>query len=262
MHLKKWLLAVAIALGTFVAHMPAAFAQVSEEDFEVDLIETEIKKNAPQKRTERSAPSSEEQVDALSDLTTLVPFSDVAVLQKRYLPKTKRFQFFGGLTSMVNDPWFLGMGLNGRVAYHFNESMGVEGSFLFLNTSQRQAAKDLYSEHGVSTTSLITTKSYYGLDFVWTPIYGKMGLFNQKIIPFDMYFTVGAGTTGVDNGEGGATFHAGTGQIFALSKSMGFRWDFSWNSYQGTPTGRATQAFNNLMLTFGVSFFYPEVSQR
>ncbi len=242
-------------------------SEISNSDAasDVDQIAAEIEKKVQKSEAKEAAqdkPEKEEKLEDFSGLGKLAPFSEISVIQKRFLPKTGRFQFFGGLATMVNDPWFSSMGFDLRFGYHFTEAWGVELNGIFLSNSQRPAAKDLYDQHGVKADSFVTTKGYSGGSLVWTPIYGKMGYFNRRIIPFDMYFQAGGGQTQVDNGSGGSTIHFGTGQIFALSKGMGFRWDFTWNSFSATPTGKSAQNFNNLLLTFGASFFFPEAKYR
>ena len=50
---------------------------------------------------------------------------------------------------------------------------------------------------------------------------------NRAIVPFDLFFTLGYGLTETDFGNLRGTIHIGTGQSFALSKSMAVRWDLS-----------------------------------
>lgn len=241
-----------------------AMAQ-DEENFDtsdVDQIEAEIARPAVKKQEPAVDNLADEKIDDLSGLSRLAPFSEVSVIQRRYLPKTGRFQLFTGLTNIVNDPWYMGLGLDLRAGYHLTETWGVELQGAFLSNSERQAIKDLDSENNVKTSSVISFKGYTGAAVTWNPIYGKMGYFNKRIIPFDMYFSVGAGSTKVDNGSGGGTFHVGTGQTYALSKGMAFRWDFSWNAVKAQPTGASEQSFNNLLLSLGVSFFFPEAGYR
>lgn len=240
-------------------------SEVSSSDVsaDVDQIADEIEKKVMKKEAPIGTISEkEEKLEDFSGLGKLAPFSEVSVIQKRFLPKTQRFEFLIGFTQIVNDPWYTGVGVDSRLGYHFSESWGIELAGSFLSNSERQSIKDLYVEHGVKTDSIISTKGYYGAAFVWTPIYGKMGLSNGRIIPFDMYFQLGGGKTQIDNGTGGDTMHFGTGQVYALSKAFGFRWDFSWNSFSATPTDKSTQNFNNLLLTFGASFFFPEAKYR
>lgn len=232
---------------------------------EVEAIERELTRSAPVAE-EVPVSEAEQKPVTFSTLGELAPFSEVSVLQKRFLPKTGRFQGFVGLSNVVNDPWFFGVGATLKGAYHLNEKWGLEGVASFISNSERQAAKDLNSQHDVAPTEFIQISGYYGLHLMWTPIYGKTTWFNQRIVPFDMYFTGGLGSSTVDTGSGGSTFHLGTGQLYALTKSMGFRWDLSWNFVQAKPdssTGNAKEGnWNNLVLSAGVSFFFPEAKYR
>lgn len=255
-----------LLICALIVFSSAAYAQEDEtidNSSELDQIEAEIERPA-QRNAETPVENTvaDEKIEDLSGLSRLAPFSEVSIIQRRYLPKTGRFQAFIGLTNIVNDPWYLGFGADLRAAYHLSESWGVELEGLFLGNSERQAIKDLDQENNVKTSSVISFKGYTGAALMWTPIYGKMGYFNKRIIPFDMYFSLGLGNTGISNGSGGSTFHFGTGQTYALSKGMAFRWDFSWNAVKAKPTGASEQSFNNLLLSAGVSFFFPEAGYR
>lgn len=208
-------------------------------------------------------------VNELKDLSRLSPFREVSVIQKKYLPKTERFQFYGALGTTTNTPWFLNYGAKLNLAYHFTESLGLELSGLFLNSSEREVAKEIRDNNGLKPEQFIYTKGYYGLDVIWSPIYGKLSNLDGGIVPFDMYFSVGAGTSNTNSSEKDVpTIHIGTGQIFAITKAIAFRWDYSLNIFEATPissVGTATPAkgsYNDLILTAGVSFFFPEASER
>lgn len=267
------ILSMMLILGALFCGRPS-FAQDEEaslnETLDVDQIEAEIEKSKAPKKSETSESSSATAVDpqTLSDLGRLAPFSEVSVLQKRFQPKSERFQAAFGLGGIVNDPWFQGLGGTLRLGYHFTESWALEGVGTFLSNSERDSAKDLLANNGVSTNSIVSTKGYYGVDLMWSPIYGKMSLYNNKILPFDMYFTGGLGQSAVDGATASQlmTLHLGTGQVFAMTKSWGFRWDISWNSYMATQKDTAgkesSTRFNNLILTLGGSFFFPEVKYR
>lgn len=238
-----------------------------EEQADLDTIEAELSKS---KITEKPEPTSARETqkapEKISDLGKLSPFSEISVIQKRFLPKTERFQFNIGLATIANDPWFYGVGLGGRFGYAFRENLAVELNYSFLNNSPKEAVKDLKQQHAVDTDSIVTAKSYLGLDVVWSPIYGKLSLFNKRIVPFDMYFAGGAGQMGVSNARtsSATAFHFGTGQIFAMSKAVGLRWDLSFNFFQAQPTTAGANAgqFNTVLLTVGASFFFPEAKYR
>ncbi|PWU17782.1 MAG: outer membrane beta-barrel domain-containing protein [Bdellovibrio sp.] len=253
-----------------------AFAASEGDDaVDVDSIEAEIGKQpaAPDKPVNGSSSASPENLkdpEKLSDLSRLAPFSEVSVIQRRFLPKTQRFQLNLGLTTIANDPWFWGVGAGGRFGYSFTEAWSVELAFLFLSNTEKDSVKDLRANLGIITNSIISTQGYIGVDAVWSPIYGKMSLFSKRIVPFDMYFAAGLGQTSIANAKSSSAtaLHLGTGQIYAMSKSVGFRWDLSWNFFSATANPTAANAnpsvstFNNLMLTLGASFFFPEAKYR
>lgn len=197
-----------------------------------------------------------------SGLGSLSPFREVSVLQKRYLPKTGRLQLNLSGTVVTNDPFFTTTGAALRAGYFFSETWGLEADYYALSTSNRQTTTELKDISGVNTENLVFPKSYMGINLIWVPIYGKLAVFNKNIVPFDLFFTGGMGNTQTQVGESASTFHIGTGQLFALSKRTAFRWDFSWNFFNAKGTDGEVSNFNNLFLSMGASFFYPEAKYR
>ncbi len=203
-----------------------------------------------------------EPIRDVTDLGKLQPFSDIAVISKRYLPKSQRFELFLAPTMILNDAFFLNYGGTGRLAYYFRERYGIEVLGTFLSVTERSVTQKL-AERRVRTSSFVTPQVFYGVDFKWTPIYGKMSWINKKITPFDLYFSGGAGLTGTNQATSDPTLHLGTGQIFALSKNSAFRWDFSWNMYVSkTKEDTAGSLYHNIFISMGWSFFFPEASYR
>lgn len=246
---------------------------------EVDILESEFNKKNPtpvlsessnladpekieSERVQKKSEVEKKGVMISENLEELAPFSEISVLQLKYLPKTSRFQFFGGLGSMMNDPWYNNFGLNLKFAFHFTEVWGLELTYMPFSSTEKDTTKKLFESHGVAARSFVTVKSYTGVDIIWSPIYGKMASATDKIVPFDMYFAVGGGQAKIDNGTGGSSFHASTGQIFAINKSTAFRWDFGWHMFNATPVDRASQTFSSLVLSAGFSFFFPGAKYR
>ncbi len=205
-----------------------------------------------------------DRVERLTDLNKLAPFSEISVIQKKYLPKTERLQLYVAPGMTTNSPWFLNLGAKVNLGYHFTESIGIELSGVFLSNSEREVAKEIRTNNGLQPEKFVNTKSYIGVDFFWAPIYGKISFINERIVPFDMYFSAGGGSSTTNSVEGAVpTFHAGTGQIFAISKSMAFRWDYSWTHFSATAIGSAGKSdYDDLILTAGLSFFFPEAEYR
>lgn len=237
---------------------PIKTNEISEEDRKA--LEA-IKKNAEFQKS---------QLKSSMDLTTLSPFSDVSMIQKKFLPKTERFQIYTALGLSTNSPWFYNLGGKVNLTYNFTEKYGIEFSGLFLTSSEKEAAKDIRENNSLQPEQFILTKSNINIDFVWYPIYGKITNLDQQIIPYDMYFSLGGGVTGTNAVEKNvATAHLAIGQIFALSKSLAFRWDYSVYLYKATPvqsstpiTAASSGLHNDLVFTAGISFFFPEVNYR
>lgn len=219
---------------------------------------------------QRSAPVTlqEEKDDnslkEFSGLTNLAPFSEVSVIQRRFLPKTDRFQLFGGVSLVTNQPWFTQAGVNLRIGYNFWESLGLEFTYSLLQNSERDVTREARERHNIQADEIAFAKNFMGAVIQWSPIYGKMAWFNKRIIPFDLYFNVGGGTVKVANKTGDESkpgIMAGTGQVFAITKGMGFRWDFTYLTYE-VNTALETTRRNDLLLSAGMSFFWPEASYR
>lgn len=241
-----------------------AWAQEEGSDSEdLQVIEVELEK-ATKKSSE--APGSSKEAAAtdvsFSGLGALAPFSEVSVIQKRYMPKTGRFQFFGGLNMVTNNPFFDTYGVVLRGAYFLNETWGIEANYFNMSTSEAKSTKELKSFQNVLTENLIYPKSYMGVDLMWFPMYGKFAMFNKKIVPFDMYFSAGYGSTATQSDEKPGTIHVGTGQIFSITKGIAARWDFSWHNFSAKSLDTKPSNFNFLFLSVGASFFFPEAKYR
>lgn len=259
--LRKYIILVLlISIGFSTAQSKAA------EYDDLDVIELELDRSKRERETQRNAPTErempKEQMTDFSGLGTLAPFSDISVIQKRYMPKTGRFQLFGGATVLTNNPFFNTLGASVKGSYFLTESWGIELNYMGLTTSDRQITEELRDIQGVKTENLVYPKSFMGVDLMFVPIYGKMSWFNEKIIPFDLYFSAGYGTTNTQMGEDVGTIHLAAGQIFALSKAYAVRWDFSWNFFNAKGIDGNQNTFNNLFLTVGMSWFFPEASYR
>ncbi len=248
----------------------------SSADQEVEALydkdeKKEESKSEAQRRTRNSKTAKE--VQSLSDLANLAPFSDVAVIQRRFLPKTDRFELTGGLFTNINNPFFNSIGVNARVAYYLTERYALEGIASFATTSNRQVTDDLEERPGcttgctgITTDNVVTSNGFFALAFKWNPIYGKITWLNKTIVPFDLNFNAGFGMTSTTEDEMEPTIHLGTSQVFALSKGMAFRWDLIWNMYQATATddtgAKETLSQNDLFLGIGMSFYFPEATYR
>lgn len=272
---------IKIFLVQFVALMVAPISWVSAQDsdspFDEDkgaeqFYEQEDQKVEAQQQVIRKKEQEKKRVlpkvEKVSQLAELAPFSDVAVIQRKFLPRTGRFEFSGSGMGGLNNPFFNNMGVNLRGAYFLSEKWGIEANAMFFSSVARDVTNTLREAPlNVNTANLVTAKAFYGGAIKWVPIYGKIGFMNRKIVPFDLFFTGGGGVTQTQK-QMEFTGHFGTGQSFAITKSFALRWDIIWNFYQATVdsvqvVGATQTTFNSdLFLSVGVSYFIPEATYR
>ncbi|MGE4131076.1 MAG: outer membrane beta-barrel domain-containing protein [Bdellovibrionales bacterium] len=262
-----------ISILAVISSVGPVFAQDDDDggtDSAAQEIESLYDKSDSEPSTARKArpkaPEKEKEVETLTDLATLSPFEDVAVIQRRFLPKTGRFELSPILFSNLNNPFFNSFGAGARAAYYIREKYAIEGIATFTTTSSRQVTDDLEKKRGITTDNVVTSKGFYGVSLKWNPIYGKITWLNRSIVPFDLNFNLGFGMTRTDENSSEPTLHLGTSQIFAWSKSMAFRWDLIWNMYSATATSdngsKEKLNQNDLFLGIGMSFYFPEASYR
>ena len=237
---------------------------------DIDVIQLELDQAAPappeilNEARPAEAPIEGELVD-FSALGKLAPFREISVIQRKYLPKTGRFQLNGSVGTVTNDPFFNSYALGARAGYFLSEAWGIELDYLSMSTSQRQVTRNIRNVKDVITDSLVSIKSYLGVHIVFVPFYGKMTFKNRSIIPFDFFFTGGYGSTRIESSAGAespGTYHLGVGQIFSVSKSFAIRWDFTANFFSGAGLDGNRQQFNNLIFSLGGSLFLPGASYR
>jgi len=272
------LLATSSAWADDVDQIENLFQENENREEKKSLDEARETEAASRANSQGQAPATK-----LENLNKLKPFEDVAVIQKRYLPKTKRFEFNINAASNINDSFFKAYGVGSGLTYNFNERYSAEVLVKWFSASNSKATNQLL-EKGVVTNGMVITELFYGVDFRWTPIYGKFSYFDRKIIPFDHYFSVGIGQTQLTAGSSTTvgtnysieplddpiTLRISTGEVFALTKWMAFRWDVSWHFMKPevrtrigvNPATTSSDMQNNLFINFGLSFYFPEAKYR
>jgi len=237
-----------------------------EQELEALYDKSEVEPAPKDDKLKQGSEKKEIQVQSLSDLAKLSPFSDVAVIQRRFLPKTNRFELSATGFSNLNNPFFNSLGISARLAYYLRERYAIEVLGTAQTTASRQVTDDLEENRRITTDNVVTSRGFYALAFKWNPIYGKMTWLNKTIVPFDINFNIGAGMTITTEGESEPTLHLGTSQVFAWTKSVAFRWDLIWNMFNATVKNddgsTETMSQNDLFLGFGMSFYFPEATYR
>ncbi len=232
---------------------------------ELDSIEAELEKSKSRANTVQGANLSDDarpKQPEFSTLGQLAPFSEVSVIQKRFLPKTGRFIASLQGAVVTNNAFFNSYGGTARLGYYLTETWGLDIDYTGFTTSARDITRELEDEVNVTTTSLVFVNNVVGLNLVMVPIYGKMSWFNNSIVPFDLYFSAGYGASNTSAGSNLPTLHLRTGQVFAVTKSFALRWDFSFDVFTTKDEQEKSTANNNLYMTLGASFFFPGAKYR
>ena len=131
-------------------------------------------------------------------LNNLSPFSDIVVIQRRYLVKTGRFEISPSALLLFSNEFFINAGVGGNLAFYFLEKHGLEIRSFYTHEFQRSALRDIAEKLSFRGSIVGYRTTYFlGLVYKWIPIYGKMTWFDNKIIPFEMSFFLGGGVTRV-----------------------------------------------------------------
>ena len=206
-----------------------------------------------------------------TDLVHLSPFSDVSVIQRRFMPKTGRMAVSITSNFALSSEFLLHPGAEAHLSYHFLEKHGVELSAYHVFSFDRKITGDL-KPIGVSVSEKTpVAQSFVGLAYKWMPIYGKMAFFNKKILAFDTFFSIGGGMSAITTNTlrkgqmvWEPTAMVGVGQVFAFTRNFGMRWDLRWHiAFQTQADLKSNMAMlNNFILSVGFSYYYPSAGVR
>ena len=201
----------------------------------------------------------------LSDLTQLSLFSDIAVIQRRFMPKTGRVS--ASLFSAFNmtSEFYIHTGIGGHFNYNFLEKHGVELSAHYLWTFNRRATIDLASLGANVKEQEPVTRAFAGLVYKWMPFYGKIAFYDKRILAFDTFFSLGGGMSGIVRGKNKQiiwepTAVVGLGQVFAITRDLGLRWDLRWDITLETQSNLSV--LHHILFSIGFSYYYPSAGLR
>lgn len=234
-------------------------------DPEVSSVEGVLEQNIPEGAPKVNLPVRAKKTPSKIDFSQMKStrnFRDTVIIQKTYMPKTGRFQIFGGLSLSMNDVFYRTYGGQVRAGYHFTETWGLELNSFFLTSSDSQEKTDLAGKQNLSVQNLSTPKNFYGANLYYSSIYGKMALEDRRIIPFEFYQTLGAGQMTTNPTATSTAFYFGLGNLFSISKNSVLRADLSWYFYTSKTITGSNQSSNTIFLTFGYGRMVPEVARR
>lgn len=138
--------------------------------------------------------------------------------------------------------------------YHLTEDAGIEASFAYSQVRSSVAAR-LEQDRGVTVLPKEDRVYLAFTDLVWSPVHGKMRVFADSIIHFDLFGAAGVGI--IDNATSfGVAGQVGLGSKIFLSKSWAIRLDVRDQIYKQQILS-VRQYVQDFSLTLGVSVFLP-----
>lgn len=274
--MKFWRLTFKKSLLIFF--MAGSFSQAED-----DLTELEV---SPQKKS----PEEKVQIKSLSDLQQITPYTSISVIQKRYLPKTFRWELNASLSSTINHTFFYLGGASARIGFFLREDhgLGVE-YFGTLPPIFKVVTNNMTGPpNQILPSSVVLPQHYGGIYYKWSPVFGKFALLDKKIIYFDAYATIGGGMHKVLNGiqtikekinkkglkienekthsklasEAFPTLTFGLGQLFSINQSLAVNWELKWfYTFARYEEGRLYTP-SDLNFSLGVNYYFPEAGYR
>jgi outer membrane beta-barrel protein len=157
----------------------------------------------------------------------------------------------GYLVSDMLDGTFV---VGAAYTYHLTEDAGIEASFGYSQVRSSVASR-LERDRGVTVLPGSDNVFMAFTDLVWAPIHGKLRLFADRILHFDIYGVVGVGV--IDNSTSfGAAGQFGLGLKTLLGKSWAVRLDVRDQLYRQQILASRNYV-NDFSLTLGASVFLP-----
>lgn len=186
----------------------------------------------------------------------------VKAVQRKHFLKRGRVEVVPNFAMSLNDAFYTKVGGGVAANVHLADSIALSLHYekfgISQNDSVRIAKRELKS-------LLLSSKLDWsaGVDFLWTPIYGKLAWFNT-IVQYDLFLITGVGAawsqTSGDPVNDGAhpSVDIGVGQRFALADWMAFEFWVKQLLYADRPQDRQISEIQKVLtLNVGLSFWIP-----
>lgn len=121
---------------------------------------------------------------------------EVSVVQRRMVEKDGRFEATPFFSTIPNDDFIVYFPVGLRIGYHFTEQFSVEASGAYAIQKTSGLTDFLESDPNINLKQAqIQEKigSYYALNVLWAPFYGKISLLGAKLTHFETYIGLGGG---------------------------------------------------------------------
>lgn len=194
---------------------------------------------------------------------------EIYVLQNRKFRKKGRLQVSGSFGQTTGRAYVDGTSIQARGTFFFKEDFGVQFLFSKNNSEFNDLANRVVDQNAVPYTRLID--DYMGAEFVWSPFYSKINIFDQ-ILYFDWMFNVGYQQINTSDNRRQFTvttdtalteqsvngFSIGTSLLFHITQNIGIRLDITQLRFESdffTDTNQSEKYwFKNTDVTVGFNY--------
>lgn len=161
--------------------------------------------------------------------------TDFKVVQNRKYSKDHKVGVSLQVGPIFNNPYTSGYGNAGlTAAYYFTEFTGVELNYTNYQANASELVKGFTTQYGGVMPNFSMQKSYYGANYNWIPIYGKMSLLDSRIVYFDLAISPGLGMTNYEQqfrtlsprSKSALTYSLDFSQHFFFNEKIALRFDF------------------------------------
>ncbi|MCB0389850.1 MAG: outer membrane beta-barrel domain-containing protein [Bdellovibrionales bacterium] len=199
--------------------------------------------------------------------------TDFSVVQSRAYTKANRFSLSLQAGPVVSDVYNSGFNYSLTANYFTSERHGFGATYIHSNLGDTKVIEEFRYQVGGGKAGAVPDwgrmTSYYGINYIWVPVYAKMSLLGQKIIYFDMAFSPNIGMINYDKmsdvgnkTDSAFTYGLDVTQYFFLNKHWAIRADLKnfWFKenviYSKDATPRNTRTNNTTIFSLGVTYHF------
>lgn len=182
---------------------------------------------------------------------------------RRAFVKKGRLELFPSLGLTLNDPFYDHLVGTLGVGFHVLESLAVAVVGDYYGSIEADLP---VVARPIPGRPEMNRPAYAGrLEVVWAPFYGKMSLFAEKVLHFDLYALVGGGMLAPRQGDPTFAGVVGIGQHFFFNEWVGLRIELRDQVYKmirGPASAGREDLQHLLSFVFGVSLYLPPDFER
>jgi len=183
---------------------------------------------------------------------------DMGVVQNKAMKKRNRFLVSTPITLDFSDGPYTNYSVGINPGYAVSDYFEVYLAFApFYLANKRSIVKEVekltLANYEQARLTAAIPKYHYGLEVIWSPLYGKDSLGLTRIVRSDTFLKLGIHRIQMDIADGFG-FRAGVGKTYFMSKFVGLRFCFNYGLNQSVVNGE--KSFKSMMLVeSGVNFY-------